>query len=102
VWAAIGLFPNAGQPFYYIGSPVFSRSIIRLEGGRAFTVEAVGTSTANLYVRSAELDGKPLQRSWLTHDEIVHGGTLVLHMGSRPSRWATNARPPQQVVPLPA
>ncbi|HEU5066580.1 MAG TPA: glycoside hydrolase domain-containing protein, partial [Sphingomicrobium sp.] len=71
------------------------------ESGRTFTVEARGTSAANLYVQSAELNGKPLGRAWLAHDEIVHGGTLVLHMGSRPSRWATDA-PPPQVVPLPA
>lgn len=97
VWAAIGLFPNAGQPFYYIGSPVFERSVIHLEGGKTFTIEAPGTSAANLYVRSAELDGKPIDRAWLTHDEIVHGGTLVLQMGSKPSGWATDAPPPQLV-----
>jgi predicted alpha-1,2-mannosidase len=101
VWAAIGLFPNAGQPFYYIGSPVFSRSVIHLEGDKTFTVEALGTSAANLYVQSAELDGKPLNRAWLTHDEIVRGGTLVLHMGSRPSGWASSTPPPPQLVRLP-
>ena len=101
VWAAIGLFPNAGQPFYYIGSPVFTRTVIHLEGGKTFIVDAPGTSSANLYVQSAELDGKPLNRAWLTHDEIVHGGVLVLQMGPRPSGWATGA-PPPQVVSLPS
>jgi len=99
VWAAIGLFPNAGQPFYYIASPVFSRSVIHLEGGKTFTVEAPGTSAANLYVQAAALDGRPLNRAWLTHEEIVQGGTLVLRMGSRPNRWATHV-PPPQLVPL--
>lgn len=101
VWAAAGLFPNAGQPFYYIGSPVFSRGFIHLEGGRTFTIEAPATSAANLYVQSAKLNGKPLNRAWLTHDEIAHGGTLVLHMGPHPSRWATDAPPPPQLVRLP-
>jgi putative alpha-1,2-mannosidase len=102
VWAAVGLFPNAGQPFYYIGSPVFGRSAIHLEGGKTFTVEAAGTSAGNRYVQSAELNGKPLNRAWLTHDEVVRGGTLVLHMDSRPSRWGTDAPPPPQLVKLPS
>ena len=100
VWAAIGLFPNAGQPFYYVGSPIFSRSVIYLEGGKTFTVEAPGTSAANLYVQSAELNGRPLERAWLTHDELTRGGTLVLHVGPRPSGWARSAPPPPQLVPL--
>jgi predicted alpha-1,2-mannosidase len=100
VWAAIGIFPNAGQPFYYIGSPVFKRSVIRLERGRNFVIEAPGTSAENLYVKSAELNGKPLDRAWLTHDEVVRGGKLVLHMGPKPSGSTTKARSPPQVVKL--
>jgi putative alpha-1,2-mannosidase len=100
VWAAIGLFPNAGQPFYYIGPPVFSRSFIHLEHDRSFVIEAPGTSPANIYVQSAELNGKPLHRAWLTHEEVVRGGRLVLHVGLRPSGWATDAPPPPQVVHL--
>ena len=100
VWAAIGLFPNAGQPFYYIGSPVFSRSTIHLEQGRSFIIEAPGTSDENLYVQSAELNGKSLDRAWLTHDEVARGGRLVLQMGSKPSVWGRNAPTPPQVVKL--
>jgi putative alpha-1,2-mannosidase len=96
----MGLFPNAGQPFYYIGSPLFSRTVIHLEGGKILEIEAPQTSAANLYVRSAELNGKPLNRAWLTHEEIASGGRIVLHMGPRPSRWAADAPPPPQVVPL--
>jgi predicted alpha-1,2-mannosidase len=99
VWAAIGLFPSAGQPFYYISSPVFGRSVIHLEHGRSFVIEAPETSAANLHVQSAELNGKPLNRAWLTHDEVAGGGRLVLRMGPRPSGWAM-AAPPTSSVPV--
>ncbi len=100
VWAAIGLFPNAGQPFYYIGSPIFSRSVINLEGGRRFIIEAPATSAKNLYVERAQLNGKPIDRAWLTHEEVARGGELVLRMGPHPNAWATSApAPPQQVRP---
>lgn len=98
VWASIGLFPNAGQPFYYIGSPLFERTVLHLEHGRTFTIVASGTSASNLYVQSAKLDGRPLERAWLTHGEIVRGGTLHLTMGPNPVRWAMHAPPPPRMV----
>ena len=94
VWAAIGLYPNAGQPFYYIGSPLFPRSTINIEGGRSFVIEAPETSTNNLYVQSATINGRALDRAWLKHEEIAGGGRLVLRMGPKPSNWGRNERPP--------
>ena len=94
VWSAVGLFPNAGQPFYYIASPIFARSTIQLEGGRSFTINAPATSAARLYVVGARLNGKPIDRAWLTHEEIVHGGVLDLDMATHPGRWATHFTPP--------
>ncbi len=94
VWGAVGLYPNAGQPFYYVASPVFGRSTIDLGGGRAFVVEARGVSDANLYVQSARLDGRPLTRAWLKHEEVASGGRLVLQMGPNPSAWGRDERPP--------
>jgi putative alpha-1,2-mannosidase len=94
VWCAVGLYPNAGQDFYYVGSPVFTRARIELGGGRAFTVEAPAASAANVYVQSATLDGRPLERAWLTHAEVARGGRLVLRMGDRPSLWGGANRPP--------
>jgi predicted alpha-1,2-mannosidase len=94
VWGAIGLFPNAGQPYYYIGSPIFQRVAIDLGQGRQFVIEAPATSAANRFVRSASLNGNPLNRAWLRHSEIVNGGRLVLDLGPSPTDWARDERPP--------
>jgi predicted alpha-1,2-mannosidase len=94
VWGATGLYPNAGQPFYYIASPLFERSTIDLGGGRAFIVEAQNVSGANVYVQSATLDGRTLARAWLKHEEVAAGGRLVLRMGPKPSTWGREERPP--------
>ncbi|MEA2426443.1 MAG: hypothetical protein QOF37_71 [Thermoleophilaceae bacterium] len=93
VWAAIGLYPNAGQPWYYIGSPLFDRVHIRLPGGRAFTIVRSGRPGAAV-VTAALLDHRPLRRAWLTHREVARGGTLELTMGDAPSGWGTGSRPP--------
>jgi predicted alpha-1,2-mannosidase len=99
VWSAIGLYPNAGQPFYYICSPLFQRSIINLGGGRTFIIEAPETSETNLYVQSATLNNRALDRAWLKHEEIAGGGRLVLRMGAQPSAWGRDNRPPSMSTP---
>ena len=94
VWGAIGLFPNAGQAFYYIGSPVFRHVSIDLGSGRNFIIDAPESSEANRYVQRAELNGKPLNRAWLTHAEIVSGGRILLQMGPDRSKWGAAERAP--------
>jgi predicted alpha-1,2-mannosidase len=94
VWNAVGLYPNAGQSFYYIGSPLFRRAAISVGVNRTFIIEAPEATAANQYVQSATLNGRPLRRAWLRHEEIVRGGKLVLQMGDRPSQWASLQRPP--------
>ncbi|HYE64377.1 MAG TPA: GH92 family glycosyl hydrolase [Pyrinomonadaceae bacterium] len=99
VWGAIGLYPNAGQPYYYICSPLFQRSTINLGGGRTFIIEAPETSATNLYVQSVTLNGRALDRAWLKHEEIARGGRLVLRMGAKPSAWGRDDRPPSMSAP---
>ena len=94
VWASIGLYPNAGQPYYYICSPLFRRSRTNLGHGRTFVIEAAETSEENLYIQSATLNGLPLERAWLKHEEVSRGGRLILRMGPKPSRWGRENRPP--------
>jgi putative alpha-1,2-mannosidase len=95
----MGLYPNAGQPYYYICSPLFQHSTINVGGERAFIIEASNTSETNLYVQSATLNGRPLDRAWLKHEEIAPGGRLVLRLGATPSAWGRDNRPPSMSSP---
>ena len=97
IWGAIGIYPNAGQPFYYIGSPVFPHTVVELEGGKQLVIDAPETSDRNLYVQSAEWNGSSLERAWLKHAEVAAGGRLLLHMGPNPSKWGGADRPPNGI-----
>ncbi len=92
----IGIFPNAGQNVYLIGSPAYPQTTLHFAGGKNFMIEARNISAANIYVTSATLNGKPIHRAWLRHSEIVAGGRLVLMMGSAPVQWATHELPPSE------
>jgi putative alpha-1,2-mannosidase len=98
VFSAMGFYPvSAGVPAYTIGSPVFSKTAIRLDNGKTFTIVAKNASWSNKYIQSARLNGQPWNKTWFTHDDIVNGGTLELEMDDRPNgKWGVgeDAIPP--------
>ncbi len=90
----MGIFPNAGQDLYLIGSPAYPQTKLHLADGKTFTIEARGVSAEKMYVASATLNGKPLNRAWLRHAEIAAGGRLVLTMSAKAGNWAQQDLPP--------
>jgi predicted alpha-1,2-mannosidase len=95
----IGIFPNAGQDIYLIGSPAYVQTTLHLAGGKSFVIEARNLSPGNIYVAAATLNGKPLSRAWLHHREIAAGGRLVLTMAGSPNHWAEHDLPPSYPAP---
>jgi predicted alpha-1,2-mannosidase len=88
VLAASGLHPVCpGEPRYEICSPLFKKVVIRTSG-HPFTINAKNNSPANKYIQSAKLNGAPHAKCWLTHQQLLRGGTLELVMGSAPNeKW---------------
>ena len=90
VFSALGFYPvNPASKVYAIGSPVVSKAVIHLDRdkyhGGTFTVIAKHNSPENTYIQSATLNGQPLRKPWLTHEQITAGGTLKLQMGPNPN-----------------
>ena len=90
VFSAMGFYPvTAGMPYYVIGSPIFDRVTIHLDNGKTFTLIARNNSADNKYIQSARLNGKPYDKSYFSHEDLMAGGTLELTMGNRPClTWA--------------
>jgi predicted alpha-1,2-mannosidase len=103
VLSALGFYPvSPGSPVYEIGSPIFSKSVIRMGNGKLFTVIAHDVSARNKYIESAQLSGRPLERPWFRHSDIASGGTLVLQMSDKPNlKWgsAPEDAPPSMSAP---
>ena len=82
IFSALGFYPVApGSDKYDLGSPLVKDATISLENGRTFTVSTVNQGPENVYVKKTELNGKKLERLYITHDEIMNGGTIVFFMG---------------------
>jgi putative alpha-1,2-mannosidase len=67
-----------------IGSPTFPRATIHLENGHNFTLIAHGAGPQNRYIQSAKLNGRNYHKCWISHEDIVEGGTLEVVMGAEP------------------
>lgn len=95
-WSALGLVPpTPGAPLHLIGSPIFEKVSIALNrGAPRFTIEAPGASPVGMYVQSATLNGKPLERSWFADESIRPGGVLRLEMGPTPNKEFGAKTPP--------
>ncbi len=98
VMSAMGLFEMNGgtavEPTYEVASPIFNKITIHLDDkyykGGNFVIEAKNNPGKNKYIQSAMLDGKPLNKPWFYHQELVDGGKLVLQMGPEPNKqWGS-------------
>ena len=93
VFTALGFYPVApGSNQYVIGRPFLPRATLNLPNGKRFTVIAQGLDEAHHYIGSATLNGKPLQRAYISHEEILAGGELRFVMQAQPNTtWGTAA-----------
>lgn len=91
ILSAMGIYPVApGSTAYTIGSPSFGKATMDLGNGKTFSIIANNNSNDNIYIQSAKLNGKPLSRTWITHEEIVKGGNVTFDMGPEPNKkWGT-------------
>jgi len=93
MFTAMGFYPvTPGSGQYVIGRPFTDRTTLNLPNGRRFVISTAGLTDANRYIQSVTLNGRPLDRTWIGHDEITAGGELHFVMGAQPNRtWGAGA-----------
>lgn len=104
VWASLGLFPVAGQNVFLLNAPAWRESVTRLGNGRSLTIETAGFVEPEpggpaQFVQAVYRDGVPLERPWLTGNEVHEGGRLLVELGPEPGAWGTTHRPPSAAAP---
>lgn len=92
IFAACGFSPAcAGWPVYYLHLPLFKKVIFNRPGGKPFTITVKNFNEGKRYIRSVKLNGKTLERNWLTHQEIMQGGNLEMIADDLPNKaWGLN------------
>src|SRR5690606_5972737 len=87
VWSMMGLYPVAPVGGEYVfGSPVLDKANISMPNGKTFTIIARNNSTKNIYVKAITLNGKPYNKMYIRHEDMLKGGELVFEMSDKPNK----------------
>ncbi|NEU06913.1 glycoside hydrolase family 92 protein [Flavihumibacter sp. R14] len=86
VFSAMGFYPlNPANGMYVFGSPEVDKATLTVGEGRKFTVNVKNNSPVNKYIQKITFNGKPYNKSYLLHSDLVQGGFMEIQMGSKPS-----------------
>jgi putative alpha-1,2-mannosidase len=80
VLTACGISPACvGMPVFYLNVPLFPK--IKLNN---LTINVLNFNNTNPYIAKVILNGKELHRNYLTYQELIKGGTLIIHASATP------------------
>ncbi|UOY05889.1 GH92 family glycosyl hydrolase [Muricauda sp. SCSIO 64092] len=80
LFSAMGFYPvNPAQGVYDLGIPLFEELEIAM-GEKKFIIRKEGHHTADNDVEAVFLNGEKLDRTYITHKEVITGGELVFKM----------------------
>ncbi len=87
VWSSLGFYPVCpGSNHYSIGTPLFRQVVIHTNksfyAGGLLTIKSINNSDRNRYVHEFLINGEPYKKSYLQHDQLTYGSTLVFQMDS--------------------
>ena len=84
VFSSLGFYPVCpGSNEFALTAPQFPKAVVRLANGRTLTVTA-DNPRRSVYIASVTLDGKPIDRNYITYDELMQGGELHFALRPRP------------------
>lgn len=87
VFSAMGFYPVCpGSNQYAVGSPLFRSVRIRLENGKDIRIQAPDNAPHRRYVKALKINGKHVDRNYLTHEELLHGASLRFDMAAEPNK----------------
>ncbi len=93
VFTALGFYPVApASNQYVLGRPFVERAVIHLPNGKSLTVASVGMNEPQSFLKDVSLNGKSLDRSYVTHEELMQGGELKFVFSSeKDAGWSHRA-----------
>lgn len=87
VFSAMGFYPVCpGSGEYVFGAPLFNKITLQLENGKQFVIDAASNSKENIYVSGISLNGKTWDKNYITHEDLLKGGTLGFTMVNQPEK----------------
>lgn len=87
LFTAMGFYPVCpGTDQYVLGAPYLPYIRMNLPNGCTFEIKAPKVSDRNCYVRQVKLNGKVYDKMYITHADLLAGGTLEFDMAASPNK----------------
>jgi predicted alpha-1,2-mannosidase len=97
VFTALGFYPVApASNQYVLGRPFVDRAVLHLPNGKTLTIESTNRNDDHAFLKDVQLNGTSLDRAYLTHDELMNGGSLkFIFSNEQDAEWSrSNLHPP--------
>jgi len=92
VFSALGFYPVCpATDQYVLGAPLFPKATLHLPSGKDVVLNAPKNSAANRYVNALTVNGKPYDKTWLSHEELLKGAVLDFDMSATPNKQRSTA-----------
>lgn len=84
ILSAMGFYPtDPASGRYDFGSPLLRRVEIALPDGKKFVITTNRKGSDDYVIKKVLLNGQPLKQHFITHAQILAGGTLQFQMGKK-------------------
>lgn len=92
VLTACGFSPACpGWPVYYLNVPLFKSITFNWPGKKPLHISVDNYGVQHKYIQGVTLNGKIINRNYLTHEELMGGGQLVISASPEPNKtWGTD------------
>jgi predicted alpha-1,2-mannosidase len=97
VFTAFGFYPVApASNQYVLGRPFVDHAILHLPNSKSFAIETANRSDDHPFLKDVQLNGKSLDRAYVTHEEVMNGGVLkFIFSAESEAAWSRkDLRPP--------
>ncbi|RYZ25784.1 MAG: glycoside hydrolase family 92 protein, partial [Chitinophagaceae bacterium] len=87
VFSAMGFYPVCpATDQYVLGAPLFKKITVSLPNKQKLVISSPTNSAATPYIQGVNLNGKQHTKNWVSHTDLLKGGTLQFSMGSQPNK----------------
>jgi predicted alpha-1,2-mannosidase len=87
VFSAMGFYPVCpATDQYVLGAPLFRKITVSLPNNKKLTISAPANGPSAPYVQTVTRDGKVHDKNWVSHFDLLRGGTLNFLLSSKPNK----------------
>jgi predicted alpha-1,2-mannosidase len=90
IFTSLGFYPVApASNQYVLGRPFVDRAVLHLPNGKVLTINSTNLSDDHGFVKDVLLNGKSLDRTYVTHEELMNGGDLrFIFSNEKDAEWS--------------